>query len=76
MLVIDRLIGAANEDPMPKFTDLNMLIAPGGRVRTLDEFRTLFGAAGLELVGVTPTASELNVIETRPAPSSADGRHL
>jgi hypothetical protein len=66
VLVIDRMIGEANEGPLPKFSDLNMLVAPGGRVRTLDEFRRLFEAADLELDGVTPTASELNIIEARP----------
>ena len=42
-----------NERPEAKFSDLNMLVAPGGRERTLDEYAALFEAAGFRLVGET-----------------------
>jgi hypothetical protein len=67
VLVIERLIGNANQDPQAKFSDLNMLVAPGGRERTLDELASLFARAGLALQGATPTASGLFVIEAAPA---------
>ncbi len=67
LLVIERVIDRPNEDPVTKFTDLNMLVAPGGQERTLDEFGRLFVAAGFRLVGATPTAAGLNVIEGTPA---------
>jgi len=57
VLVIERLVGAPNEEAATKFPDLNMLVMPGGRERTLDEYAALFSAAGLRLTGVTPTAS-------------------
>jgi hypothetical protein len=44
-----------------------MLLLPGGRERTADEFRALFAAAGFELVSITPTASSVSVLEGRPA---------
>jgi hypothetical protein len=66
LLVIDRVIDRPNEDPVAKFSDLNMLVAPGGRERTLDEFEALFASAEFQLVGATPTASGLSVIEGAP----------
>jgi hypothetical protein len=74
VLVVERLIGAPNESPEAAFSDLNMLLVPGGRERTLDEFGALFADAGLELVGATPSESGFHVIEGAAAPSREDGR--
>lgn len=63
VLVIERELGRPNEDPGPKFADLNMLVSPGGRERTLPEYAALFEAAGLRLAGTTPTGSGMQVIE-------------
>jgi hypothetical protein len=63
ILVIERVVGPPNEDPATAFGDLNMLVAPGGRERTLDEFERLFADAGLALAGSTPTASGSHVIQ-------------
>jgi O-methyltransferase domain/Dimerisation domain len=65
LLLVERIVGAVNEDPRTKFSDLNMLVAPGGRERTIEEWRTLLEPAGFGLVGTTPTASGLAVIEAR-----------
>jgi hypothetical protein len=43
-------------------SDLNMLIGPGGRERTSDEYAHLLAAAGLKLDDVLPTASDVSVI--------------
>jgi hypothetical protein len=67
VLVVERVVGRPNEDPMTKFGDLNMLVSPGGRERTVDEFRELFAATGLRLDGVTPTATGPSVLEAVPA---------
>jgi hypothetical protein len=66
LLVIERVLGPPNEDLPTKLSDLNMLVAAGGRERSLDEFESLFAAAGFRLVGATPTASGLSVIESVP----------
>jgi hypothetical protein len=66
LLVVERLIGEPNEDPATKFGDLNMLVAPGGQERTVEEFGALFAAAGFELAGVTQTSGGLAVIEGVP----------
>jgi hypothetical protein len=67
VLVVERVVGRPNDDPMTKFGDLNMLIGPGGRERTADEFRELFAGAGLRLDNVTPSATGLCVLEAVPA---------
>jgi hypothetical protein len=67
LLVLERVLGDANEDRDGAFSDLNMLVMPGGRERTRDEFEALFAAAGFRLAAVTPTSSGWNVIEGRPA---------
>ena len=67
LLVIERLVAPPNEGPETKLTDLNMLVGPGGRERTLDEYSALFEAAGYRLVTATATAGDLFVLEGEPA---------
>lgn len=71
LLVLERELGDPNENPEAKFSDLNMLVMPGGRERTVEEFAGLFGRAGFELVGTTPAGGAMSVIEARPAPPPA-----
>jgi hypothetical protein len=66
LLVIEAVIAPGNEPSFAKLLDLEMLVMPGGRERTEDEYRELFAAAGFELTGVFPTKSGQNVIEGRP----------
>jgi len=40
-----------------------MLLIPGGKERTEDEYRALFAKAGFELTRVVPTATEISIIE-------------
>jgi hypothetical protein len=67
LLLVERVVGAPNEDPGAKFGDLNMLVAPGGQERTLEEWAALLEIAGFRLVGTTPTRSGLSVIEATAA---------
>lgn len=66
LLVIERLVGPLNEDPGAKFSDLNMLVSPGGQERTRAEYAALLAAAGFQLVDAIPTASGLYLIVGRP----------
>jgi hypothetical protein len=63
LLVIERILAPPNEGAEGKLSDLNMLVMPGGRERTEEEFATLFEQSGLRLVRAVPTASGLAVIE-------------
>jgi len=48
------------------FSDLNMLVNPGGRERTVEEYGMLLAGAGLRLTGVTTTSSPYAVFEAEP----------
>ena len=63
LLVVERVVGPANEDLEGKLSDLHMLVMPGGRERTADEWRTLFEAGGFELeeIRAMPVAWQLLV---------------
>jgi O-methyltransferase domain len=64
LLVIERNVASPNEFPATKFSDLNMLVAPGGRELTRDEYASLFEKSGFELTRVVPAGMD-NVIEAR-----------
>jgi predicted O-methyltransferase YrrM len=66
LLVVERDLGAPNEDPDPKLSDLNMMVGPGGRERTRDEFATLLADGGFALSAATPTPIGLTVFEATP----------
>jgi hypothetical protein len=61
LLVIERGLAL----PATKFSDLNMLVGPGGRERASEEYATLLAAAGYELIGERPTAAGVSVFEAR-----------
>jgi hypothetical protein len=66
-LVVERELGAPNENPDAKFSDLNMMVGPGGRERSRDELATLFAQGGFALERIVPTGIGLNVFEGRSA---------
>jgi hypothetical protein len=66
VLVIESMIGAPNEGEPAAFSDLNMLVATGGRLRGRDDWRAMLTDTGFDLVDVTPTASSFSLIEGRP----------
>jgi hypothetical protein len=63
LLVVESVIPPGNEPFGGKFLDLVMLLIPGGKERTEDEYRTLFARGGFELSKIVPTGSEVSVIE-------------
>jgi hypothetical protein len=63
ILIIERVIAPPNEGLAGKLSDLNMLVSPGGRERSLEEFSDLCKAAGLALTSVTQVGPSLSVIE-------------
>jgi hypothetical protein len=40
-----------------------MLLIPGGKERTENEYRTLFERAGFELTRIVPTGTEVSIVE-------------
>ena len=65
LLLIEMLVGPPNAMPRQKFMDLNMLVCPGGRERTSDEFAALFEKSGFKLSRIV-SAGRGAVIEAQP----------
>ena len=66
LLVVERDLGAPNENADAKFSDLNMMVGVGGRERTGADFASLFAAGGFALESTTPSAIGLSVFEGLP----------
>ena len=71
LLVIERImpehVFAAARDRAIARSDLNMLVARGGRERTEAAYRSFLGSAGLRVEGILPAALDFSVIEAAPA---------
>ncbi len=67
VFLIEWVLGGPNERPGAKFSDVNMLVNPGGRERTIGEYASLFEQAGFRLVGEAETSGGHSVIEAAPA---------
>jgi SAM-dependent methyltransferase len=66
LLLVEAVVPPGNERSVSKDLDFTMLMYPGGKERTEDEYRALFAASGFALHGITPTMSPMSVIEARP----------
>jgi hypothetical protein len=67
LLLVERVIADRNDGFDAAFSDLNMLVSPGGQERTTAEYAALLAAADLHLTRTVPTASEVTVVEAVPA---------
>lgn len=63
VLVVDHVVAAGNRFDWGKLLDINMMVVPGGKERTKDEFRELLARANLRLKRVIRTASSLSILE-------------
>jgi hypothetical protein len=63
VILLESVIAADGAPDFGKFIDIEMLLFPGGRERTADEFKALFERSGFKLTNVVPTKSPLSVIE-------------
>lgn len=68
LLLVEQLLGQGPDPVQTAFSDLNMLVSPGGRERTLDEYDALLTAAGFSFIGAVETGTPVFVIEARPTP--------
>jgi hypothetical protein len=66
VILIEAVIPPGNTPDLGKLIDLEMLMMPGGRERTAEQFRDLFAASGFEMTRIVPTHSPVQVIEARP----------
>ena len=65
LLVVEGVIPPGNAPSFGKLLDLTMLVIPGGKERTENEYRSLFHAAGFDLTRIIPTKAEVSVIEAK-----------
>jgi hypothetical protein len=65
VILLESVIPPGNQPDFGKLIDIEMLLMPGGRERTGEEFRSLFDRAGFELTRIVPTESPLSVVEAR-----------
>ncbi len=65
LLVVEPVRRPGNEADIGKLMDVKAMVLFGGRARSEEDFRQLFGAAGLELSAVVPTAT-MWLLEGRP----------
>jgi hypothetical protein len=66
VLLIESVIPAGNEPDLGKLVDLEMMLLPGGRERTAEQFAALFARTGFELTRIVSTGTPLSVLEARP----------
>ena len=65
VILLESVVVAGSQPDFAKLIDLEMLLLPGGRERTQQEFRDLFARAGFTLTRIIPTQSPLSVIEAK-----------
>jgi ubiquinone/menaquinone biosynthesis C-methylase UbiE len=63
VLLVEAVIAPANQPDFGKLMDIEMLVAPGGKERTEEEYKELFAKAGLRLTRIVKTESPYSVIE-------------
>jgi hypothetical protein len=63
VILFEGVITAGNAPSLGKWIDLEMLLLPGGKERTEEEYRALFAGAGFRVTRVVETKSPLCVIE-------------
>lgn len=67
LLVVERVVGPPNEDLEGRLSDLHMLVMPGGRERTRDEWTRLLAQGGFRLDDVRPLRMAWQLIVATPA---------
>lgn len=67
VLLVEVVLGRPGYEAFAAFSDLNMLVMPGGRERTEEEHAALFASAGLRLTRVVHTPSRSSIVEGRLA---------
>jgi SAM-dependent methyltransferase len=63
VVVLDAVVEGGDAPDPTKLLDLHMMLLPGGRQRSREEFAALFEAAGLRLVGLRPVLPDLAALE-------------
>jgi hypothetical protein len=65
LLIIEMVLPEGNTPHPGKLLDLMMLVGPGGRERTPEEYRALLAKAGLKMTRIVPTKSAVSIVEAQ-----------
>ena len=63
VLILDAILPAGNEPHFGKVLDLEMLVSPGGKERTAEEFEKLLERSGLKMTRIIETKSPVGIVE-------------
>ena len=63
VLIVESVIAPGNDPSFAKLLDLTMMVLPGGKERTADEYRALLEASGFTLSRIVPTDTDVSIIE-------------
>ena len=63
VILLESVLLPGNAFQMAKWLDIEMLLLPGGKERTEEEYRSLFAGGGFRLTQIVPTRSPLSVLE-------------
>ena len=63
VLLVESVIAEGNTHDFGMLMDIEMLVSPGGKERTLKEYEELFAQAGLRMTRILPTKSAYCIIE-------------
>lgn len=66
LLIAEMILSGMNEPGFSKILDIEMLLFPGGRERTAEEYAELLKASGFRMTRVIPTRSSAALIESEP----------
>jgi hypothetical protein len=67
VLILESIVEPGNAPSFTKLLDINMFLIPGGLERTRAQYDALLANAGLKIASITPTTTEISVIEAKPA---------
>ena len=67
VILLESVVQPVGGPDFAKMIDLEMMVLPGGRERTEQEYTSLFARAGFRLTRIVPTESLLSVIEAHLA---------
>ncbi len=64
LLVVEMIVPPSNEPSLAKILDVEaMIMTPGAKERTAQEYRQLFAKSGFEVTRIIPTKSPMSIIE-------------
>ena len=66
LLIAEMILPGMNEPGIAKLVDIEMLLIPGGKERSTEEYRVLLEASGFRLARVVGTHTPVSIIEAEP----------